>query len=899
MKKILLLIIVLLARLNSLFATHNRAGEITYQFISGRTYKIIVTTYTNTDPATTQADRCELVVYFGDGDSATAPRVNGTSYLLCGAPLTDGEMIAVYTKKNIYETTHTYPGDGNYTITMEDPNRNEGICNIPNSVDQSFFLRSELVINPWLGSNSSPTLLNPPIDKACVGECFFHNPGAYDVNNDSLYYSLTTCYANGYPILGYTLPPNMSANDIDPLKGDLVWCTPPMICQYNVAILIKEYRRSPFDNRRYYIGSILRDMQIDVANCNNTPPQIKNINDTCIAAGTNLHFNVKATDAEANLITLSATGGPFQLNPAATFTSIATISPVIGQFNWDPSCAEVKLLPYLVTFKATDSNPNPLVDFKSVFIRVVAPAPTGLAATPNGASIILHWNTVSCNDTMGSNPLIGYKIYRKTMCNNWTPGPCETGVPAYTGYTLIGSTGPSYTTFTDNNNGNGLINGVDYSYMVVAYYADGSESYASTNVCAHLVRDVPIITNVSVISTGTNDSIWIKWVKPLGTATNLDTVANPPPYEYRLMQAQGFNPTGAAFTQVAHYTQPTFYQLTDSSFISTGLNTQDTAYTYRVDFYSNGLFKGSTNTASSVYLKTTAGDKKVNLSWQQFVPWTNYRYDIYRAIPTGSSNFVKIDTSITTSYIDSGLVNGLNYCYKIVSVGQYSDTSLPRPLYNRSEIKCEKPVDLVPPCQPAFTVTNDCDLIQNVLSWTNPNTYCSTDAMQYNIYFAPTIDGALQLIYNSTDLTTTTYIHHYLFDGVPSVAGCYAVTAVDSVGNESPVVTKTCVDNCPVYNLPNVFTPNGDGKNDLFTALPYRFIKDINIKIYDRWGLLMFETSNPDIIWDGKDSSSKRLCADGVYFYICRVNEIHVDGIKPHILKGYIQLIQDKSSHGN
>jgi gliding motility-associated-like protein len=899
MKKILLLTIVLFIGLNKIFATHNRAGEITYQFISSRTYKIIVTTYTNTDPATTQADRCELVVYFGDGDSATAPRVNGSS-LICGTPLGDGEMIAVYTKKNIYETIHTYPGDGNYTITMEDPNRNQGICNIPNSVDQSFFLRTELVINPWLGPNSSPTLLNPPIDKACVGECFFHNPGAYDVNGDSLYYSLTTCYANQLPILGYSLPPNMSANDIDPLKGDLVWCTPPFICQYNVAILIKEYRRSPFDNRRYYIGSILRDMQIDVANCNNTPPQIKNINDTCIAAGTNLHFNVIATDAEANLVTLSATGGPFQLNPAATFTSIATTSPVIGQFNWDPSCAEVKLLPYLVTFKAADGNPtNPLVDFKSVFIRVIAPAPTALAATPSGASIILNWNTVSCNDTLGNNPLLGYKVYRKTTCANWTPGPCETGVPAYTGYTLIGNTGPSFTTFTDNNNGTGLINGVDYSYMVVAYYADGSYSYASTNVCAHLVRDVPIITNVSVISTGTNDSIWIRWVKPLGGSPNLDTVVNPPPYEYRLMQAQGFNPAASAFAQVAHYTQPTFYQLTDSSFISTGLNTQDTAYTYRVDFYSNGLFKGSTNTASSVYLKTTSGDKKVNLSWQQFVPWTNYRYDIYRAIPIGSSNYVKIDTSITTSYIDSGLVNGLNYCYKIVSVGQYSDTTLPRPLYNRSEIKCQKPVDMIPPCQPAFTVSNDCDLLQNVLSWTNPNTYCSTDAMQYNIYFAPTMDGALQLIYNSTDLTTTTFTYHYLFDGVPSVAGCYAVTAVDTVGNESPVVTKTCVDNCPVYNLPNVFTPNGDGKNDLFTALPYRFIKDINIKIYDRWGLLMFETTNPDVIWDGKDSSSKRLCADGVYFYICRVNEIHVDGIKPHVLKGYIQLIQDKNNRGN
>ena len=899
MKKILLLFIVLLYCSINSFATHNRAGEITYQHISGRTFKIIVTTYTNT--LNTTADRCELVIYFGDNDSATASRINGPANLGCPPPAKDGESISQNTKKNVYETIHTYPGDGHYTITVEDPNRNAGICNIPNSVNQSFFLYSELVINLWLGTNSSPTLLNPPIDNACVGECFVHNPGAFDTDGDSLYYSLTICYADGSPIFGYTLPPNLALTDIDPIKGDLVWCSPNAICQYNIAILIKEYRRSPFSGLRYYIGSILRDMQIDVAACTNNPPKIKPINDTCIAAGTNLHFTVQATDPNSNILTLTATGGPFQLNPAATFSSTPTFSPVTGQFNWNPSCPEVQLLPYLVTFKVADNNQSdPLVDFKSVFIKVVPPAPSGLTATPSGTSIILHWNHALCGDTLGSNPLLGYKVYRKNTCDPWTPGACETGVPSYTGYTLIGSSIPSITAFTDNNNGQGLVNGINYSYVVVAYYTDGSQSYASTHICATLVRDVPIITNVSVISTGTNDSIWVHWLKPAGNSSNLDTIANPPPYEYRLMKAIGFNPATSAFSQIASYIQPAFYKLTDSSFINTALNTRDSAYTYRIDFYCNSIFKGSTSTASSVFLTTVAADKKVNLFWKEIVPWNNYRYDIYRANPVGSSNFVKIDTSVTQSYIDTGLVNGINYCYKIVSGGQYSDVALPRPLYNKSEIKCETPIDLVPPCQPTFTVANDCDIFQNVLSWTNPNTYCCHDAVRYNIYFTPTSDGAPQLIYTSTDLNTTTFVHQYLFEGVPSVAGCYAVTAVDSIGNESAIVTRICVDNCPEYELPNVFTPNGDGQNDLFIPLPhYRYVRDINLKIFDRWGVPVFETTNPDILWDAKNSSNKRLCSDGTYFYLCIVNEIHVDGIKSRILKGFVQLILDKAKVGN
>ncbi len=893
MKKIVAFAFLFLIGLTNVFATHNRAGEITYQHISGYTFKVIVTTYTNT--YNTTADRCELSVLFGDGDSAIAPRINGNIGPLC--PNThDGVMINSNTKLNIYEVVHTYPGSGNYFITMEDPNRNAGICNIPNSVNQSFFLRTELVINPFLGYNSSPTLLNPPIDDACIGECFEHNPGAYDADGDSLSYSLVACYANGQPIFGYSLPPNMSANDIDARKGDLVWCTPNAICQYNVAILIKEYRLLPGSPIRYYIGSILRDMQINVASCSNNAPHIKNINDTCVVAGTNLNFTVSATDAQANLITLTATGGPFQITPAATFTSTPTYSTATGIFNWSPNCSQIQLLPYLVTFKASDNYPTtPLVNFESVFITVVAPAPTILSATPSGASIIVDWNDALCHDTLGGNPLVGYYIYRKDNCDPWIHNPCETGVPSYTGYTMVGSTGPSVTIFTDNNYGQGLVNGVDYSYIVVAYYSDGSQSYASTHICAQLVRDVPIITNVSVISTGISDSIYVRWVKPLATGINLDTVANPPPYEYRLMKAQGFSGS-LSFGQVASYTSPSFWQLNDSSFVNIGLNTTSFPYTYRVDFYCNGILKGSSHTASSVYLSSSPAGNKVNLTWQEFVPWTNYQYYIYRETASGSGLYNFIDSTATQSFVDTGLVNGANYCYKVVSKGQYSDPVLPRPLFNSSQIKCETPIDIIPPCQPTFNVNSDCGIIQNVLTWSNPNNYCSEDAVQYNVYFSPTTDGTMSVIHSTTNMNDTTFTHIYYFEGVASVAGCYAVTAVDSFGNESPIITKVCVDNCPVYELPNVFTPNGDNVNDWFIPLPYQFVKDIDIKIYDRWGVLMFTTKNPDVLWDGKNADTKMICSDGTYYYVCVVNEIRVEGIMPRILKGFVQLINDKTA---
>ena len=438
MKKYLLILIIVSISIIKANATHNRAGEITYNHISCNTYGITVTTYTNTNPATSQADRCQLTALIWKAgiliDSIVLPRANGPS-TNCTFPDHDGQAINIlsgtvplypFTNKNIYYNTYTFPESDTYQITMDDQNRNAGTCNINNgnSVNTSFSLISELVINPFFGYNNSSVLLILPLDQACVGNCFTHNPGAYDADGDSLSYSLVPCADNhGTPIAGWIFPPYMTGQSIDSIRGDVKWCSPNQVCNYNIAIKIKEYRLSRVTHQWNYMGYIIRDMQISVQSFANTPPQINTINDTTIAAGVNLQLNISATDAQTNLVTLSAEGGPIHIMPAATLTSTPSNSPVNGTFSWTPNCTEVREQPYLVTFKASDSDPaTPLSTYKSIFIHVTSP-PTDITGNvtysggnvTNGNAVLYNYNTSnSFFDTAQVSPLSSSGTYNFT-----------------------------------------------------------------------------------------------------------------------------------------------------------------------------------------------------------------------------------------------------------------------------------------------------------------------------------------------------------------------------------------------------------------------------------------------------------------------------------------------------
>lgn len=847
--------------ISPLYATHQRAGEITYRHLSGLTYEVTITTYTFAPSA---ADRCELTLNWGDGESTVLPRNNGNPGITpAGINCAHvGEMVGKDIRRNIYTGIHTYPSASTYRIWLEDPNRNMGIQNIPNSVDVPLYIETVLVINPFLGNDSSPQLLLPPIDNGCIGVPYMHNPGAYDPNGDSLSYKLVIPRgAGGLNIIGYQLPnlvdtENPGTFTINPLTGDIVWDSPTIQGEYNFALIIEEWRSG------VRIGYVTRDMQVNIIACENQPPNIGFLNDTCVIAGDSLKVTVEATDPNNDMLTLTASGGPLILpaNPATFNLTYDSIGITRGNFVWKTSCSHVRNQLYQVYFRVTDDGaPVNLVDLKTLNIRVIAPPVTQTNAEPLGNTIRLSWQRAVCGEARG------YKIYRRAGNSSFIPGYCVVGVPPETGFQLIETTNDINTTnFVDDNNGVGLVRGITYCYIITYWFDDGAESKASEEFCTDLKKDLPVITNVSVDSTSANaGQIYVAWSKP----TELDSIQTPGPFIYRLFRSQGFDVANPI--QVAE-----FNDLNDTIYTESGMNTLDNSWTYRIEFINNtpgNVFTiGFSVPASTIFLNTVPSDKQITVIINQNVPWANEEYVIYRKSP-GFNIFDSIASIPVRRFVDTALINGSQYCYRVKTIGTYGTPGYIDPLINYSQIKCDTPIDNVPPCPPMLTADINCEALTIRFAWENIQLTCAPDIANYLIYRKGNPSQLIATV--SPENTNYTYT---ITD--QAITACYFVVAIDTNGNvDTTAAFPYClgIDDCPRYRLPNVFTPNFDNINDLFVPFPgYTSVQRVEMQIFNRWGILVYETIDPQIRWDGKDKTTKALCPEGVYFYKCIVYEI-------------------------
>jgi hypothetical protein len=951
-------------------ATHLRAGEITVvrKSCAGLTFIITVTVYTDSESTVPfggrQSDGLD-VLDFGDGTRIIIPETPSVAKPELGANI----AVASFT------TEHTYGGSGRYLISYKEPNRNGGVLNMVNSILTTFYIETEINTDPFYGCNNSPKLLIAPVDKGCTGVAFQHNPGAFDPDGDSLSYEMVIPFRDRNTVVtGYRDPNNSgfytgnfdTANEnqngpptfsINPITGTITWDAPGIRGEYNIAFNIVEWRE--IAGQWVEIGYVRRDMQIIIDECDNERPDLIIPNDTCVVAGTTLNVTIFGIDIDNNNVKIEAFSelfGDTFISPAKVSPNPAVFQSVVPDpaeltFEWETVCEHVKDQPYQVVFKITDNGQPNLVTFKTWFVKVVGPAPEWNLATVDFAKrhVKLDWDEYTCKNASS------IQVWRRVDSFAYTPANCETGLSPGLGYEMIALVPASSITYTDTNGGLGLAVGAEYCYRLVALFPlpRGGESYMSEELCiAPILADAPVITHVTVEKTGESDGqIRVSWRKPF----EIDPVQFPPPYQYKVWRSEGF--TGAKpWVAISSGT------ISDTTAIDNAINTLDKIYSYHVELYSATINNpaiapvDTSATASMVRLDVQSGDQRLDLSWQAFTPWSNLSqnfplHDVYRGAEGSTETaglvlYQQVNVSVNGFiFSDPGeaappLVEDEVYCYRVMTRGTYGNPAIDEPLENYSQIICAQAADEEPPvcvpspvladirsCEEFFADQSTCNIntFSNEVRWNRvTTTECEGDVLGYRVYVANEINGEFQpILINGQTFTRDTV---FVDNNLTSFARCYKISVVDRSGNESELSESICNDNCPYYELPNVFTPNGDGCNDFFSAYSdregtgeespnpsslncqpaykercARFVEKVLFRVYNRWGVEVYtyESVLGDdvdktiyIDWDGRDNSGT-LLNSGVYYYAADVtfNVINPDN-RVQTIKGWVHLIR-------
>lgn len=181
--RISFILLILLLASGSTRATHLRSGCISLKLQSGLTYTVTLRIFTNTSSEIRVGDG---VLDFGDGSTPfTTPVIENTT-----TPYPNVGTVS-------FSVVHIFPKEGTYVVSYTEPNLNEGIANITNSVETRFYLESGVTLVSGRDS-SSPEFLVDQFFEQTAGSKFSFSSQAVDQNDYRLTYSLAV-----------PLPPNV------------------------------------------------------------------------------------------------------------------------------------------------------------------------------------------------------------------------------------------------------------------------------------------------------------------------------------------------------------------------------------------------------------------------------------------------------------------------------------------------------------------------------------------------------------------------------------------------------------------------------------------------------------------------------------------------------------------
>ncbi len=358
MNRIIFCALALLLINTAASATHLRGGHISIKQLgkTSLTCRITITVYTNTDGTSvlfggTKFDEGDWL-NFGDGTIPKLVPEVGPGKTPPGSTYTVIDFERSLSRAT-YIIDHTYAAPGTYVVNYREPNRNEGILNLVNSVNTIFYLKSSFTLDITSdNAYTSPDFLTEPIFYASAGNELTYSMAAKDSSDYSLRYELVNPIIDISDDLSiYELPESITIN---PFNGLITWDT-KFKDQYSIGeylFTVKIYQLK--DDQ--LIGYTIRDFPILLEDNSSTGT---------IADNRDLDVNNRIYIPSENNTTFKVFAEDSGLTSLEAFSELSSLSNSFSFSSYDSTQGEKKIKVGVISITSSAEllrdNPYPIV----------------------------------------------------------------------------------------------------------------------------------------------------------------------------------------------------------------------------------------------------------------------------------------------------------------------------------------------------------------------------------------------------------------------------------------------------------------------------------------------------------------------------------------------------------
>lgn len=868
----ILVCIVFIGLAKTSVASHLMGSDITYRCISNLKYEVTLKIYRDCVGSTLSSTQniratCSNSNWFKlySGTRISVKDITGLGQACVGIKSRCANGSYAYgIEEHIYKITvdlTVATGCANeFTFSWGSSARNIAITT---GASNKYFYTEATVFTDLSQCNSSPVFSTPASALVCVNNDYTFNNGAIDtIDKDILSYSLvqplsaentsipynsqysayTPLTFLGFPDATQPLPGGFH---LDSVTGNLNF-RPTLLNQVTVLVLQVTEKRLINGTMRV-VGITRRDIQINVINCNGNSPPVIEGESIVVCAGNTACIKIKTSDANTNdRTTLTWNAGI----PGANFISSGgTIKNDTAQLCWTPTESDVRPNPYSFTVTAKDNGcPLSGQSVKAITIRVDNNPQTSF--TINNPTQCLQNNSFTFTNTSN----------KTTFITKWHLGNGQT----------LDSIDAKNVTYNDTGN---------YKVKLVL-----NSLYGCADSLEKLIR-----VNPSPIPTFTglkNDYCQNQGADILipETSGGIFTGKNIVGTQYKPLKlgADTINYTVSKFGCIGDSNYYTWvHPIPQAAFV---INDTQQCFDNQLFIIKNTSQVSSGNIVSNWLFADGETTDSFDIKAKQFAVPGNYWVQL---IAKSANNCA--DTAIANVVVhpmpDAGFPPLLpfycqsNYEYNLQPI-QTGGSFIGKNIQNNLFVPTISGPDSI-----IYSITANGCMAQSirytnvlprpVLNLGNDRVICLADPFTLNVNFP-----------NSTYLWHDGSTSHSFLVKEP---GTYSVTLYNTCDTLWDEVTLS---DCFYNIVPNVFTPNGDGINDIFIPYLENALR-VHLVIFDRWGEKLFETYELGKGWDG--NFKDKPLPDGVYMWQMEVDYNDTEKIgayKTFITKGNLSLMR-------